>query len=63
MVDMFEIRERYRTLEYKLRIVQDTVEVLSDLTNNRRMWYLEIAIVALIAIEVVLFVYELILRP
>jgi required for meiotic nuclear division protein 1 len=59
MVDMFEIRERYRTLEYKLRIVQDTVEILADLTNNRRMYYLEIAIVILIAFEIVLFVFEL----
>jgi required for meiotic nuclear division protein 1 len=62
MVEMFEIRERYRTLEYKLRIVQDSVEVLSDLTHTRRMWWMEVTIVALIALEVVLFVYE-IFRP
>jgi len=59
MVDMFELRERYRTLDSKLRLIQDTVEVLSDLSSTRRSWYLEIAIVALIAIEVILFIYDL----
>ncbi|MFH1262286.1 MAG: RMD1 family protein [Pseudomonadota bacterium] len=62
MIENFEIRDRYRTLEYKLRIVQDSVEVLSDLTNTRRMYYLEIAIVAMIGIEIVLFVFELLRR-
>jgi len=59
MADMFELRERYRTLEYKLKIVQETVEIISDLSRTRSMWYVEITIVLLIALEVVLFVYEL----
>ncbi len=62
MIDMFEIRERYRTLEYKLRTVQDTVEILADLSSTRRTLYLESAIVGLIVIEILLFVYGM-MRP
>jgi uncharacterized Rmd1/YagE family protein len=58
MTDMFEIRERFRTLEYKLKTVQETVEILSDLAQSRRALYLEIAIVILIAVELVIM-----LRP
>jgi uncharacterized Rmd1/YagE family protein len=59
MVDMFEIRERYRTLEYKLRMVQDTAEILADLSRTRRSLYVEVAILIFVLFEVVLFVYSL----
>jgi uncharacterized Rmd1/YagE family protein len=59
MADMFELRERYRTLEYKLKIVQETVEIIAELSRSRSVWYLEMTIVVLIAIEVILFIYQL----
>ncbi len=62
MAEMFELRERYKNLEYRLQLIQDTVEVLSDLAQNRRVYYLEFAIVLLIAVEVVLFVYDILTR-
>ena len=57
MVDMFEIRDRFRTLEYKLRTIQDTLEILSDLSRSQRSLYLEIAIVVLICLELIFSVY------
>ncbi len=57
MTDMFEIRDRFRTLEYKLRTIQDMLEILSDLSQSQRALYLEVAIIALIAFEIVLSLY------
>ncbi len=60
--DQFELHDRYRILEHKLRFVQEALTVLSNQSYSRRTLYLEWAIVILIAIEVVLFIYEL-MRP
>jgi uncharacterized Rmd1/YagE family protein len=57
MAEMFEIRDRFRTLEYKLRTLQDTLEILSDLSRSQRALYLEIAVVVLIAVEIVIFIW------
>ncbi|MFH1018881.1 MAG: RMD1 family protein [Pseudomonadota bacterium] len=62
MTDMFEIRDRFRTLEYKLRTIQDMLEILSDLAQSQRTLYLEIAIVALITFEIVMSLYLNFLR-
>lgn len=51
---MLEIEERFRALEYKLRAIQDTLEIFVDLHNTRRSLFLESAIVVLIVIELVL---------
>lgn len=59
MEDMFELKDRFRILDYKLQIIQDTVEVLSDLSRSRREYRLELSIVILIAVEIVLILYEL----
>jgi required for meiotic nuclear division protein 1 len=55
LLDNFEIRDRYRTMEYKLRTIQETLEILSDVIHSRRMLALELIIVALIAFEVFLY--------
>jgi required for meiotic nuclear division protein 1 len=57
---LFEIEDRYRALDHKLTIVQDTFELLSDLTQERRSWYLEILVAALVGAEVLLFIYQLV---
>jgi uncharacterized Rmd1/YagE family protein len=56
---MLEIDERFRALEYKMRTVQDTLEVILDLGNTRRSHFLEIIVVILILIEVALGLMQL----
>jgi uncharacterized Rmd1/YagE family protein len=50
---MLEIDDRFRALEYKLRTIQETLELLLDLSQTRRMLLLETVIVILILFEVV----------
>jgi required for meiotic nuclear division protein 1 len=50
----FAIEDRYRTLDQKLRMIQDQLELLVDLSQHRRSNLLEIAVIALIALEIVL---------
>lgn len=51
---MLEIEERFRALEYKLRTVQETLELFLDLSQTRRALFLETAIVLLIVVDIVL---------
>ena len=53
---MLEIDERFRALEYKMRTIQDTLELFLDIGNTRRFYVLELIVVLLILIEVVLAV-------
>ncbi|MFH0798917.1 MAG: RMD1 family protein [Pseudomonadota bacterium] len=58
-VDMFELKDRYKTLDYKLRMTQESLELISELLQNRNANYLEWAIIVLIAVEIVLFVFQM----
>lgn len=58
--DMFELRDRYKTLDYKLRMIQENLELISELLQYRTANALEIAIIILIAVEVVPFLLKLI---
>jgi uncharacterized Rmd1/YagE family protein len=58
-VDMFELRDRYRTVDYKLKMIQENLELIADLLQYKHANFLEWAIIVLIAIEVVLFVLQL----
>lgn len=55
----FEIEARYRALREKLLMTQDNLEILVDLAQHRRSQTLEITVAIMIALEVVLFVYQL----
>ena len=57
--DMFELRDRYKTLDYKLRMIQENLELISELLQHRNANSLELAIIILIAVEIVLFVLEI----
>ncbi len=57
--EMFELKERYKTIGHKLKIIEENLKVISALLANRKAAFLEWLIIILIAIEVVLFVYEL----
>jgi uncharacterized Rmd1/YagE family protein len=60
--DEYELSERGRAIERKLGLVSDTVETLVDLVQNKRSTRLEWYIIALIAIEIALTLYELFWR-
>ncbi|MFO0547719.1 MAG: RMD1 family protein [Polyangiaceae bacterium] len=49
-----ELEERFQALDYKLRSIQDTLELLLDLRQTSRMLFLETTVVLLIVLEVVL---------
>lgn len=56
----FDIALRFRTLDRKLTLVQDNIEIMADLTASRRSMFLEAMIVILIVLELVLaFAYRL----
>jgi uncharacterized Rmd1/YagE family protein len=52
--DMLEIAERFRALDFKMRTIQETLELFLDLTNTRRALWLEATIVLLILFEIAL---------
>jgi uncharacterized Rmd1/YagE family protein len=51
---MFEIQDRYLGLDHKLRVIQDNLELLVDMTRQRRSTFLEVTVIALIAVELAL---------
>jgi len=55
----FAIEDRYRGFDHKLRMIQDNLELLVDLTQHTRSTRLELAVIALIAIELLLGLAEL----
>jgi required for meiotic nuclear division protein 1 len=57
--DEFEIRERHAVLERKLAVISRTAETLVELIQNRHALRVEWYIVALIVLEVLLYVYQL----
>ena len=59
---MFELKERLRAVDYKLKMIQDNLEILANFTTNRQHLLLEWAIVGLIVLEVILFTYDLFLK-
>lgn len=62
--DMFEIKERYKTLDYKLRMVQESLELIAELLQHKNANRLEWAIIVLIAFEIVLFILQMfVLKP
>jgi uncharacterized Rmd1/YagE family protein len=50
----FDIETRFRTLDRKLSLVQDNIEILADLTAGRRSMMLEGLVVILIVLELAL---------
>ncbi len=49
----FEIGERYKALETKLVTIRDTLQALLAMGSERRMFFVEVAVLVLIVIEVV----------
>ncbi|MBC7693683.1 MAG: RMD1 family protein [Methylotenera sp.] len=55
---MVEIDTRYRALEYKIKIIQESIEIIVDLAKTKRETMLELIIILLIAFEVVLSIIK-----
>ena len=56
----YEIGDRFRALDLKLRMIQDNFDLFVDLTQERRNYRLELAVAFLVALETALFVYEIV---
>lgn len=52
---VFSVDDRYRSLDHKLKMAQDNLELIADLARHARTMALELGVIALIALEVVLF--------
>lgn len=50
----FELTARYRTVEHKLRLIHESVEMLVEMSNTRQAHVLELVVIILIAVEVVM---------
>ncbi len=57
--DMFELKDRYRTIDYKLRMIQENLQLIAELLQHRQANFLEWVIIWLIAVEVVFFILDL----
>lgn len=51
----FDLEDRFKTIEYKLRFVQENSQVLIETLQGRRELILEILIILLFIIEIILF--------
>jgi uncharacterized Rmd1/YagE family protein len=57
--DEYELTERVDALNRKLAVVSETADTLADIIDTRRTLRLELIIVALIAFEVVITLYQI----
>lgn len=55
---MVEVDIRYRALEYKIKIVQESIEVIVDLAKGKRETRLEMTIILLIAVEILISIIQ-----
>lgn len=56
---VFDLPERFQALEYKLSWSQDTLQILLDTARDRRLFWLEVAIVFFFAIEITISLSKL----
>jgi uncharacterized Rmd1/YagE family protein len=54
-----EIEDRFRGLEAKLRMIQENLVLLVDLSQQRSTWRLELTVVLLILFEVMIMLWQL----
>ncbi|HRI52275.1 MAG TPA: RMD1 family protein [Pseudomonadota bacterium] len=54
-----ELDDRFRALEAKLRMIQENLVLLVDLSQHRSTWRLEVTVVLLILFEVLLTLWQM----
>lgn len=57
--NIFDIDVRYRALEHKIQIIQESVEIIVDLSKSKTALRYEAAIIGLIAFEIVLSILSI----
>ena len=62
LTDEYELNERQRALDNKLKVISDIAETLLDLLHNRRSLRVEWYITILIVFEILLTLYEMFMR-
>lgn len=53
LADLFELSDRYETLNAKIETLLDTIEIFADLSHSKKSTMLEIIVILLILIEVI----------
>lgn len=59
LADEYELDDRARALSRKLKVIEESASTLAEVTNARRTLRLEVAVVALIAVEIALSLFEI----
>src|SRR4030095_15758292 len=59
LYDFFDLEERLSAINQKVAYFTDMSSTLTGVLSQRRSWQLEIAIIALILLEVVIFIWSL----
>ncbi|PIQ76186.1 hypothetical protein COU78_01355 [Candidatus Peregrinibacteria bacterium CG10_big_fil_rev_8_21_14_0_10_49_24] len=59
LLEEYEIEMRHKQLTYKLELLMQHSEFILHLLEARKSFWLEVTIIVLIAVEIVLFVYDL----
>lgn len=58
--EVLEIDDRFRAFEYKLRMIQDNLVLLVDLSRQRHTFWLETTVLLLILLEVIVMVWQVV---
>ncbi|HET6420155.1 MAG TPA: hypothetical protein VFG19_08370 [Geobacteraceae bacterium] len=59
MANLFELNQRYAEIRHKSETLMDITGVFSTLSHARRSARLELVIIVLIAIEIAIYVFEI----
>lgn len=59
MRKMYELEDRFKTLQFKLESVEDDTETLLGILQERRAGRLEVVIIILIAVEIAIYLFDL----
>ena len=59
MRTMFELDDRFKNIEYKIQYIQNSSEIFLSLLRDRRAQALELIIIFLIALEILLFLPDI----
>ena len=63
MANLFELNQRYAEIRHKSETLMDITGVFSSLSHARRAARLEWAIIILIAIEIIIYIFEILRKP
>ena len=56
---MFELDDRFSNLKFKADYIQNNLKTITDVLTSKRLEVLEWAIIILIAIEILIYVFDI----